>query len=83
MAYSAVRAGEAWGLPTNFPIVPQFLKELNYSTNFLGKWHLGAHTRAFLPGARGFDCWFGITQGRTHPFNYTTCSGAYGGIQQG
>ena len=37
MAYSAIRSGEPWGLPTKFKILPQFLKELNYTTSFLGK----------------------------------------------
>ncbi|GAU92335.1 hypothetical protein RvY_04429 [Ramazzottius varieornatus] len=99
MAYSAIRGGEPWGLPADLKLLPAFLKDLNYTTSFLGKvahgpkqclaelytetdigswfqWHLGAHTRAFLPDHRGFDYSLGIHQGSTNAFNYTTGAGS-------
>ncbi|OQV11793.1 Arylsulfatase J [Hypsibius exemplaris] len=68
---NAIIPGEPWGVPLNLKLLPQHLKDLNYSTFMLGKWHVGCHTRQYLPGARGFDYWFGFPEGFSGMFHYT------------
>ncbi|OWA53409.1 Arylsulfatase J [Hypsibius exemplaris] len=65
-------SGEPYGLPLHHKLLPQYLKDLNYSTFLLGKWHLGAHTREFYPDQRGFDYWLGYLEGEVDPFHYRT-----------
>jgi len=39
--------------------IGQRMKSAGYTTGIVGKWHLGATTSQYLPGARGFDFNFG------------------------
>ncbi len=39
--------------------IAELLKEKNYATGIVGKWHLG-HLHKFLPLQQGFDSYFGI-----------------------
>ena len=43
------------GVPTNIPLLSDKLKELGYSSHFVGKWHLGFYNNASCPWDRGFD----------------------------
>ncbi len=47
------------GLPAEEVTLAEALKELGYATAAVGKWHLG-HLPQYLPGAHGFDSWFGL-----------------------
>jgi len=47
------------GMPTSELTIANVLKEKNYATGIVGKWHLG-HRNEFLPLQRGFDEYFGI-----------------------
>ena len=47
------------GLGPGERTIAEYLKEKNYSTSIIGKWHLG-HREEFLPTNRGFDEWYGI-----------------------
>jgi len=47
------------GLPASEVTIAQMLKQKNYRTQCVGKWHLG-HLPDFLPTTRGFDSYFGI-----------------------
>ena len=68
---SAIRLGitrpisknQKLGLGLNEKILPQYLKEMNYQTYLLGKWHLGAYTPEYFPTRRGFDYFYGYLQG--------------------
>ncbi|XP_048467061.1 arylsulfatase G [Rhincodon typus] len=47
------------GLPLNETTLAEVLKQANYSTAIIGKWHLGHHGY-YHPNFRGFDYYFGI-----------------------
>ena len=51
------------GLSLEEKILPQYLKELNYSTYLLGKWHLGSYIPDYFPTRRGFDYFYGYLTG--------------------
>ncbi len=47
------------GLPQDEITIPEVLKQKNYATGMVGKWHLG-HLPEFLPTSQGFDYYYGI-----------------------
>ncbi|WP_282134019.1 sulfatase family protein [Seonamhaeicola maritimus] len=47
------------GLPTEEITIAELLKEKNYATALVGKWHLG-HDKKYLPLNQGFDSYYGI-----------------------
>jgi arylsulfatase A len=47
------------GLPSEEIIIAELLKEKNYATALVGKWHLG-HDKEYLPLNQGFDSYYGI-----------------------
>jgi arylsulfatase A-like enzyme len=49
----------AGGLPRSEITIARALKQKNYATAAIGKWHLG-HLPEFLPTSHGFDTYFGI-----------------------
>jgi arylsulfatase A-like enzyme len=50
------------GLPLDERLLPQFMKEADYVTGWVGKWHLGS-SPAHTPWRRGFDETFGFIGG--------------------
>ena len=69
LQHDVIYPGHPWGLPLDEVIIPQILKEYNYSTHAVGKWHLGMHRYSFTPLQRGFDDFFGYYLGAQ---NYNT-----------
>ena len=60
MGMNAVFFAESFtGMPPTEITLAELLKEKNYATGIVGKWHLGHHHR-FLPLQQGFDTYFGI-----------------------
>ena len=49
----------AGGLPSEEVTIAEVLKQKNYATAAVGKWHLG-HLPEYLPIAQGFDSYYGI-----------------------
>lgn len=47
------------GLPPDEVTIAEVLKQKNYATKAIGKWHLG-HLPEFLPMAQGFDEYYGV-----------------------
>lgn len=66
-----LRAGEPRGIPLSTKLLPQHLKGLGYSTNLVGKWHLGYYKDNFTPAYRGFDTFYGYYNGYITYFNHT------------
>jgi len=58
----AVERYQPTGLPTEYTLLPQRLKEAGYATHAVGKWHLGYCNIKYFPTRRGFDTFFGILQ---------------------
>lgn len=69
-----ITAGENRFLPRDLITLPQKLKELNYTTHLIGKWHLGAAYKDVTPTQRGFDTHFGYWHGYIGYFNYYATS---------
>lgn len=62
------------GLPQSEVTIAEVLKQKNYATAAIGKWHLG-HRPDFLPMKQGFDSYYGIPYSNDMdaakgPFNY-------------
>ncbi|MCF8357919.1 MAG: sulfatase [Prolixibacteraceae bacterium] len=51
--------GSFTGMPPSEITLAELLKEKNYATGIVGKWHLGHHHQ-YLPLQQGFDTYFGI-----------------------
>jgi arylsulfatase A-like enzyme len=50
------------GLPLTEETIADYLKQQNYTTTAIGKWHLGAH-QTLRPNKRGFDEFYGFLSG--------------------
>ena len=72
--FVSIRGMEPIGIPTKFKLMPQFLKDLGYSTHGIGKWHLGFCHPDYLPSNRGFDTHLGFWNGAGKVFDHTLTS---------
>ncbi|CAH0605799.1 unnamed protein product [Chrysodeixis includens] len=59
------------GIPTCVTVLPEYLKKAGYSTNLVGKWHVGSSREEYLPTSRGFDSHFGHRSGYMDYYEYT------------
>lgn len=50
--------------------MPQYFKENGYSTNLIGKWHLGRFKKEYWPQNRGFDHFYGYLTGGIGHYNH-------------
>ena len=66
-----VSKNQKLGLGLEEKILPQYLKELNYSTYLLGKWHLGSYIPDYFPTRRGFDYFYGYLTGGIGYWDHT------------
>ena len=60
-----------YGLATDEFLLPQSLKEANYRTAMVGKWHLGHADRKYWPRQRGFDYHYGAVLGEIDYFTHS------------
>ncbi|XP_061402806.1 arylsulfatase B-like, partial [Musca vetustissima] len=62
---------EPWGLPLDEHLMPEIFRDAGYSTNLVGKWHLGFYDREMTPLYRGFDHHYGYYSGYIGYFDHT------------
>jgi hypothetical protein len=62
-------AAEPRALPPG-KILPQYLKDLGYTTRIVGKWHLGYYKKELTPTYRGFDSHLGYFNGFTSYYDH-------------
>ncbi|MDO6802469.1 sulfatase [Wenyingzhuangia sp. 1_MG-2023] len=55
-----------YGLHPDELTIPMFLKEANYNSICIGKWHLGYKTKGSHPLDKGFDEYYGRIEGFNH-----------------
>jgi arylsulfatase A-like enzyme len=61
MQYGMVQYNIPWGLRLDETLLPEVLKDNGYATYMFGKWHLGHFNERYLPTARGFDTFTGMS----------------------
>lgn len=64
--------GQTLGMPLDDVTLAEKLRETDYSTHIIGKWHLGFFKKAYLPNNRGFDNFFGFYNGHSDYFTHIT-----------
>ncbi|ELT99395.1 hypothetical protein CAPTEDRAFT_208054 [Capitella teleta] len=60
-----------------FKFLSDYLKDLNYNTHAVGKWHLGYCNKKCTPTYRGFDTFSGGYSGEGDYYEHTTHGGWY------
>jgi arylsulfatase A-like enzyme len=68
MQHTVLYGAEPRGLPLTEKLLPEYLKELGYTTHIVGKWHLGSYHKEYTPTYRGFDSHLGFWTGH-HDYN--------------
>ncbi|XP_077995096.1 arylsulfatase B-like [Glandiceps talaboti] len=71
LQHKTLDRAEPAGLPLNFTLLPQRLKEHGYTTYMIGKWHLGYCKYAYTPNARGFDHFYGFYNTEEAYYNHS------------
>ncbi|KAF4527455.1 hypothetical protein B566_EDAN016258 [Ephemera danica] len=68
--YSWLDSRTPTGLALDEKLLPQYLKELNYTSHIVGKWHLGFFREEYTPTFRGFDQHYGYFTGQLDYWTY-------------
>lgn len=63
---------QVFGVPLGEKMLPQYMKDLGYETNFVGKWHLGFSDIRDVPSSRGYDYFYGSYNNGEHHFYHQT-----------
>jgi arylsulfatase B len=61
---------EPYGLGLEEKLLPEYLQEIGYTTNMIGKWHLGFYREIYTPTFRGFDSHYGYFTSRIDYWTY-------------
>lgn len=72
LQHYVIRGDTADGLPLSEKLLPEYLKDLGYSTHLVGKWHLGHAWQVYTPTFRGFDTHFGYWLGSQDHYDHTS-----------
>lgn len=63
------------GIDLRMTLLPQKMKEKNWATAMVGKWHGGARSVGNLPTSRGFDFHLGFLKGGEDHYKQDHCAG--------
>lgn len=80
MQHGVLKCAEPRGLPLQEKLLPEYLRNLGYSTHMVGKWHLGFYTKEYTPTYRGFDSHLGFWSGHHDYFDHTAVEEPYWGL---
>ncbi|XP_034171357.1 arylsulfatase J isoform X2 [Osmia lignaria lignaria] len=80
MQHGVLKCAEPRGLPLHEKLLPEYLRELGYSTHIVGKWHLGFYIKEYTPMYRGFDSHVGFWSGHQDYFDHTAVESPYWGL---
>ncbi|KAK9297061.1 hypothetical protein QLX08_009083 [Tetragonisca angustula] len=80
MQHGVLKCAEPRGLPLHEKLLPEYLRELGYSTHIVGKWHLGFYTKEYTPTYRGFDSHLGFWSGHHDYFDHSAVESPYWGL---
>ncbi|XP_053973786.1 arylsulfatase B [Hylaeus volcanicus] len=80
MQHGVLKCAEPRGLPLREKLLPEYLRNLGYSTHIVGKWHLGFYTKEYTPTYRGFDSHLGFWSGRQDYFDHSAVEEPYWGL---
>lgn len=75
LQHNVILGDTADGLPLNEKLLPEYMKELGYSTHLVGKWHVGHATEAFTPTFRGFDSHYGFWLAEQDYYEHASADG--------
>ena len=74
MQMGMITGNEPWGLPLEYPLMPQLTSHRSY---MYGKWHIGHFASDYVPRNRGFDIFVGSYAGfidhNSHTAEVTFC----------
>lgn len=73
MQHTVLFGAEPRGLPLTERLLPQYLKDLGYTTRLVGKWHLGSYKKEYTPTYRGFDSHLGYWTGHQDYYDHSAC----------
>ncbi|XP_068142790.1 arylsulfatase B isoform X1 [Drosophila tropicalis] len=71
MQHYVIITDEPWGLPQKERLMPEFFRDAGYSTQLIGKWHLGFWEKDLTPTMRGFDHHYGYYNGYIDYYDHT------------
>ncbi|XP_073843224.1 arylsulfatase B-like [Musca autumnalis] len=71
MQHYVIINNEPWGLPLEEHLMPEIFRDAGYSTNLVGKWHLGFYDKEMTPNYRGFDHHYGYYSGYIGYYDHT------------
>ncbi|XP_016920207.1 arylsulfatase B [Apis cerana] len=80
MQHAVLKCAEPRGLPLHEKLLPEYLRNLGYSTHMVGKWHLGFYTKEYTPLYRGFDSHIGFWSGHHDYFDHSAVEEPYWGL---
>lgn len=71
MQHDVIYGTTPFGFPLQHKLLPEYLKELGYATQLVGKWHMGHFMRKYTPTCRGFDGHLGHWTGHKDYYDNT------------
>lgn len=78
LQHDTIHNRQPYGVPLKEKLLPEYLRQLGYSTHAVGKWQLGFFAKEFTPTYRGFDSFYGfLTSGQDY-FSHVSYDGSYG-----
>ncbi|CAH3141929.1 unnamed protein product [Porites evermanni] len=78
LQHDTIHNKQPFGLPLKEKLLPEYLRQMGYSTHAVGKWQLGFFAKEFTPTYRGFDSFYGFWTSGQDYFSHVTYDGSYG-----